>query len=386
MHHRTFEWFLAASLCVGCGSASSEKGENVVVITNDDPNVTSNANPNVSANTNPNASTNANANAEPNANPNGQQNAEPGQVEPIADQSFIYVETQDALSDHIRAFDVQTRTSRVVTELADSPNEVVGVALSPDRRLVAFASYYRADDAIADRDTQAVWVINADGSNPRRVVEPLDAGSSTPQLVVGGWSADGKRVYFSVDIDGGSRVGWVDVASGTSDIGVSGIGCTQVSTPAPRPGGGVGVIATSCTGQWPGIMLLSDDLTAPEFLISEEDLPDVDVTLSALEWTSSGAGFVFVASGFFEPGGPSGQGVVFADTSTGNIGLLTEVLQDGSVLDATISPDDNSLVYCYSRADAGGTFARDLYLIDSATDPPLREQLTSDGRSCSPSW
>jgi Tol biopolymer transport system component len=74
---------------------------------------------------------------------------------------------------------------------------------SPDHTQIAFAAQ-RGEP----RDGWDFWVMNADGTNPRRLVSGL-VGKSHRE-----WSRDGRRIALTAEVDGNVDVHVVEVASG----------------------------------------------------------------------------------------------------------------------------------------------------------------------------
>ena len=68
--------------------------------------------------------------------------------------------------------------------------------MSPDGKLVAYSGYDWTDDTYI---TNRLYVMNADGSNPREIAVGLDR---TPEGVT--WARDGSGVYFSAQSEGRS--------------------------------------------------------------------------------------------------------------------------------------------------------------------------------------
>jgi TolB protein len=87
-----------------------------------------------------------------------------------------------------------------------------GIAWSPDGRMIAFERGSSADDPQAYSNMD-IWVVNADGSNPRNLTRSPGVGDYRPS-----WSPDSAGIVFeSVRPEDGSyiyQIWIVDVATG----------------------------------------------------------------------------------------------------------------------------------------------------------------------------
>jgi len=87
-----------------------------------------------------------------------------------------------------------------VTRLTTNPNEDRDPAWSPDYRQIAYISYLENGDS-------AVFIMNADGSNPRRLTQA--SMGITPEAPT--WSPDGQRIAFVTSGSGGLQIQVVNV-------------------------------------------------------------------------------------------------------------------------------------------------------------------------------
>jgi dipeptidyl aminopeptidase/acylaminoacyl peptidase len=109
---------------------------------------------------------------------------------------------------------------------------------SPDGRYIAYTGYDYTDDTW--RDSQ-LYVMNADGSNPRVLTESLDR---SPQGLI--WARDGSGIYFSAESEGARNLYFATLRGevrqitrgpqvlSVSDIGAAGLAVGVMST-AQRP-------------------------------------------------------------------------------------------------------------------------------------------------------
>lgn len=106
---------------------------------------------------------------------------------------------------------------------------------SPDGRLIAYTGYDSTDATWQDA---ALYLMNADGSNPRALTADLDRSPGGLK-----WAADNRGVYFTVQENGSSNLHFVSVTGAhrvvtegahvlnVNDIGRSGLAVGTRSTP-----------------------------------------------------------------------------------------------------------------------------------------------------------
>ena len=89
---------------------------------------------------------------------------------------------------------------------------------SPDGKLIAYEGSKRALVTARPSPMQDthIWVMNADGSNPRELGAAIDNRQSTPQ-----WQRDGSAVYFTVSEHGNNHLYRVPVSGGTPEVVIS---------------------------------------------------------------------------------------------------------------------------------------------------------------------
>ncbi|MEN8374035.1 MAG: S9 family peptidase [Gemmatimonadota bacterium] len=94
--------------------------------------------------------------------------------------------------------------------------------VSPDGRRIAYLGF---DDTYQGYRVTQLYVMNADGSEPRSLTASLDRSVADPL-----WAADGRSVYFSYDDRGDTRVARVDLQGRVTDV-VDGAGGLSIGRP-----------------------------------------------------------------------------------------------------------------------------------------------------------
>ncbi|MGQ9888961.1 MAG: S9 family peptidase [Aggregatilineales bacterium] len=103
---------------------------------------------------------------------------------------------------NLYAFDLETRQ---YTRLTDYAHPVAGAKWSPDGRRIVYSASESSDLKNTD-----VYLMNADGSDKRRIVSLKDGSKDYFE----DWSSDGRYISVATDFFGGERVGVYDTASG----------------------------------------------------------------------------------------------------------------------------------------------------------------------------
>ena len=109
--------------------------------------------------------------------------------------------------------------------LTDGPASDRYPAWSPDRKKIAFTS-----DRKSPNGEPRIWVMNADGTDPRRLSAGGGAGDHEPQ-----WSPDGKRIVFSAYREGVAQI-YVMKADGSNETNLSNTSSYEL-TPSWSPDG-----------------------------------------------------------------------------------------------------------------------------------------------------
>ena len=128
-----------------------------------------------------------------------------------------------------------------------------------------------------------------------------------------------------------------------------------------------------------------DGGTAPTMLVQAGyGAGFVDPSLTPPSWVSDGSGFIFVGRTEVDRGGTTEVSVsLFVyDMESGDIVPIIIPDPDEDVRAAAIAPDASAIVYCLSH----GSNALDLHLVDLTTDPATDSPMTTDGKSCYPTF
>ena len=97
-------------------------------------------------------------------------------------------------------------------------------AVSPDGERIAYTGY---DDTLQGYTVRRLYVMNADGSEPRVLSAGLDRDVANPT-----WDASGRRVYFQFDDRGDTRVARVAMDGRVEEL-AGGLGGTSLGRPYP---------------------------------------------------------------------------------------------------------------------------------------------------------
>ncbi|HWZ27583.1 MAG TPA: S9 family peptidase, partial [Gemmatimonadales bacterium] len=110
-------------------------------------------------------------------------------------------------SSQIYRIDVATGA---IKRLTSRPGYWASPELSPDGRMVAYAGY---DSSTHSHSTAALYLMNSDGSQPRKIDGTLDRD---PQELT--WAADNTGIFFTVGDTGTQNVHFAGVAGGVKTI------------------------------------------------------------------------------------------------------------------------------------------------------------------------
>ncbi len=230
------------------------------------------------------------------------------------------------------------------------PFSVGGIAASPDGRLVAFGRDQDRSPGNRDRpDNQGLWVMQRDGSNPRRLLQvpPSPIGNF---LAIGplAWSSDGKTLAYSVQ----------PLGSGTacSDPMAGGVWLSTVDYPQPRR------LATA-------VQLGTLQPPPPASM-------GCPSAVSRLSWSPDGKVLV-VSSARPKPntGRPGDIEPVVLAVDAGS-GAAQALVVGGT--DAVFAPTADRLAYLTSVAPTGGTPAQFTLSVADAQGKQARKLLTQE--------
>jgi dipeptidyl aminopeptidase/acylaminoacyl peptidase len=132
-------------------------------------------------------------------------------------EDILFV-SNHALPDPDRFFDDELYLLKVadgsVQQLTHSESLKEHAEWSPDGKLIAYEGSKRAlvTSRPAPMQDTHIWVMNADGSNPREVGAAIDNRQTTPR-----WLADGSAIYFMASEHGNNHLYRVPVAGTTPE-------------------------------------------------------------------------------------------------------------------------------------------------------------------------
>ena len=349
-------------------------------------------------------------------------------VTPLSDDELAYMTYTDGSYDTIRVIDVTTGESRVLSDLEGDGFGLSAIAMAPDRRSVAFAAYFRMDEAgfdpAAGLPHPGIWRVDASGADYQMIAPPLQQMESstscssdaecaplgmecnlvfeTCQLEAAtfltddlAFSPSGDELWFSYgtywldgyELAGGSTLASVPSVPGTPatvpEIHLSDASCAQVSDPTVEPdGSAVLALRSVClSGRDDGIFRYAlPDMDAKRAIPTPDGF---DITLTSPDGFPDGHGFVFVVNGGWDEDGDGevdwySDGLVQWDAETDEVSLITAMPEGFSILDPSVSPDGTKVAMCVTGAGS------DLYLVD--LEAWTMDPLTEHGASCKPSW
>jgi hypothetical protein len=344
---------------------------------------------------------------------------------------------------HLYAYDLATRTERLISNLDDdgvNPNGGCGnpMAVSPDRRWIAFPSFtFRrtSDDSPPNIRTNILWGLRADGKELKRLTpklpEDYELGSvcaanggcpADKHCGVGGrcrklgfrvgygdpvWSRDGQTIYLgegqnsecNLNNAGTARAiylcNYVNVLPLTN--GVFGqwaspyYRCLYAVPLALHPQKDTLLVyRAECFNSAPGLFEFS---TAPQASPRDlRSLPDVPGTPTGLDaaWLPDGSGLLLVTGETKKtkinpegPERPNRQGL-YLWTETGGYERLYEPDNDENDIVSMDVSGSGQVVVAVAQT-VGGREASQLFLFDLKTRK-LTEQLTRTGDNSSPDW
>jgi TolB protein len=244
-------------------------------------------------------------------------------------------------------------------------------AWSPDGSKIAFSA-------------SGIGVMNADGGGSTTLTECRPPGCEGDSLPV--WSPDGTRIAFS-HFDGGADGLWLLDADGSDPRSLR-EGFVTISGLAWSPDG-ARIAVVGYVG--PGPQVGEDQI----YLVDAETgeitesiaLGGVRV-LQSVGWSPDGAKLVFDSSGEF--GSQEGQGIYLIDADGSDLQLLTSCdAQPPEVCSVSYpawSPDGRQVVFTKGGMEAGSDGSiGDLFVID-VQSREVRQLTGGPGLDCCPSW
>jgi len=125
----------------------------------------------------------------------------------------------DPIESEIYAIDVASGDRRALTD-RDGPDR--SPAVSPDGRRIAYLGY---DDAVLAYQQDDLWVMEADGADPRNLTADYDHPVSAPQ-----WAENGRGVYVLAEVEGQGVLALVDLNGRVTEI-ADDVGGTSLGRP-----------------------------------------------------------------------------------------------------------------------------------------------------------
>ncbi len=332
---------------------------------------------------------------------NGAAGAGGKQTAPLPVGTLLYVRTVAKGKDVLVARDLTNHTEHIVTDLTGDGGpgwELDSYAISPDRKRIALASLYgptSADNATG-LATRHIWSLAVDGTDFVRltpVFANTGAGKNTFQISVGEpmWTADGSKVLYGYGeywwensvFKGGTRPWAVSSAGGAyPSLVPTPNDCASVLYPSrnPKTGEMLYIHSICIPGQGEeGLYLYPAGGSATPTKLVGEQTNNIDIYLSPASWLSDGSGFLFL--GATQADKPAN--IAIYDMTKHTVSLAFAPPAGGWFDSVAISPDATKIVYCVRNGD--GT-VRDLHLIDVSGASAVDTALTTDGKSCDPSF
>src|SRR5262245_14974328 len=113
----------------------------------------------------------------PGGDPGGTPDGEPpGSFSPIAPSTFVFATEKPAGQTRLYAHDLTTHTTTTLVTF-DPSSSIGGLAISPDRTVIAFTGLVRPEpsEAQVGYPADSVWTVRSDGTTFHRVTHPLPA-------------------------------------------------------------------------------------------------------------------------------------------------------------------------------------------------------------------
>lgn len=359
--------------------------------------------------------------------PNGEPS--PDSITPLPKTAFVFNRYVRDTAAHLYSYDLATKKTTLISKLDD--DGTIGtnpsIALSPDRRWVAFRALFRPDakDKAEGIAIPSIWKVSVDGKHFKRLTDTIPnpnkltcendsqcpkpmtcilslkrcapahftVGLSTPT-----WSADGKTVYTSLSqtwtsgssIAGGAVLASVPATGGTLKTHYVGSSdCVLTIYPSAHPSeNSLAAVHSVGGGCVPGLYRYALPPTSkPTRIFSSAT---VGVQQGPITWQPDGSAAFFLGDTTWDlnnDGTPEtqGWGIVGVRIKDGALsGLLGPLATGKSYFSYDISPSGNEMAVCIFDSKAS---TYEIYLMDAADPKKVTfKQLTSGGKSCYPSW
>jgi Tol biopolymer transport system component len=345
---------------------------------------------------------------------------------PLPLTTLVFAKTVRSGANHLYAYDIATNAATRISVLDDdglTGTIVNGIALSPDRKWIAFAATFRpsATDVGASAATSdAIWLVSVDGSTYRRLTPTFPNAYTTPcsadiactamgmtcnltyqqcryknftmTVENPSWAPSGDTVWFDYQegwnlLDGtyagGGSLANVSSTGGSPNIVASADPCLFTLGPSLDPTGTkIAAIRVLCTNEADGLVLFDIASKQTTLLVGTS----LTAAVSDIE-VGAGQGPVFSHDGsaiaFVGLRGNSGstpyEDLYFYSADTGQTTDLYKGTSDSKtwVKSLAFSPDNDHFVL---------SVAGDLYLYQASKLTGTPTQLTTDGKNSMPSW
>jgi len=345
---------------------------------------------------------------------------------PLPLTTLVFAKTVRSGANHLYAYDIATNAATRISVLDDDGSTgtiVNGIALSPDRKWIAFAATFRpsATDVGASAATaDAIWLVSVDGSTYRRLTPTFPNATTTPcsadiactalgmtcnltyqqcryknftmTVENPSWAPSGDTVWFDYQqgwnllngtYAGGGSLANVSATGGSPNIVASADPCLFTLGPSLDPTGTkIAAVRVLCTNEADGLVLFDIASKQTTLLVGAS----LTAAVSDIE-VGPGQGPVFShdsgAIAFVGLRGNSGstpyEDLYFYSADTGQTTDLYKGTSDSKtwVKSLAFSPDNDHFVL---------SVAGDLYLYQASKLTGTPTQLTTDGKNSMPSW
>lgn len=323
--------------------------------------------------------------ADPTGDPSGPDTGAPGDALP--DSVLLYIHADAGNADSVRAYDVATGESWVVTDFGGNV-EVRSVAIHPSRTSLAIASFYELQTA---EESEGIWRVPAAGGTPEPIMAAIDGDEGEFQSVANlAYTYDGSEIYFdySSSTTGGGTLARVADGGGLPELLLdSGGTCSAQAAPAPGPSGTqLLAVRDGCIDVAQEGVILHDlpPGNAGQVVIPVGDI--YELPLVAPQWSADGLGVIFQimtridleGDGFYDGQGESLQ---LWDTQSGQVYEVVPPAIEQRIYGFAVSPDETGIVMVM-----GSAAGQDLVLLDLSGASASYRTLTSDGQNVAVAW